>query len=54
MTSKNFSNILLDSKLKNRISSLSITQLEELAEALLDFSSRDDLLTWLETHAPES
>ncbi|MEM7756966.1 MAG: DUF4351 domain-containing protein [Cyanobacteria bacterium P01_A01_bin.40] len=29
-----------------RISALSIEQLEALGEALLDFSSRDDLLAW--------
>ncbi len=29
------------------ITGLSVEQLETLGEALLDFSSRDDLLTWL-------
>lgn len=29
-----------------RISALSVEQLKALGEALLDFSSRDDLLTW--------
>ena len=33
------------------ISTLSITQLESLSDALLDFSAIEDLTTWLETHA---
>ncbi|MEM9275117.1 MAG: DUF4351 domain-containing protein [Cyanobacteria bacterium P01_F01_bin.143] len=32
---------------KTRITGLSVEQLEDLGEALLDFSSRDDLLAWL-------
>ena len=32
---------------ETRITGLSIEQLEALGEALLDFSSRDDLLAWL-------
>lgn len=32
---------------ETRISSLSVEQLEALGDALLDFSSRDDLLAWL-------
>ena len=33
-----------------RIHKLSGSQLESLAEALLDFSSRSDLTTWLDAH----
>jgi hypothetical protein len=29
---------------------LSVAQLEALGEALLDFSSRNDLVVWLESH----
>jgi predicted transposase/invertase (TIGR01784 family) len=35
---------------QERICGLSIAQLEDLAEALLDFSQPTDLLTWLEGH----
>ena len=35
----------------DRINKLSITRLESLGEALLDFSAIEDLTTWLETHA---
>ena len=41
----------LSSSTEERIRALSITQLEELAEALLDFSSPDDLTDWLENLA---
>ncbi|MDB9513248.1 DUF4351 domain-containing protein [Kamptonema animale CS-326] len=34
--------------LQTQIQSLSLTELEELAEALLDFSQLTDLTTWLE------
>ncbi|HLO48377.1 MAG TPA: DUF4351 domain-containing protein [Kamptonema sp.] len=34
--------------LQTQIRSLSLTELEELAEALLDFSQLTDLTTWLE------
>ncbi len=37
-------------ELQERIRSLSIAQLEDLAEALLDFSQPADLVTWLEGH----
>jgi predicted transposase/invertase (TIGR01784 family) len=37
----------LKSEDETRITSLSIEQLEALGDALLDFSSRDDLLAWL-------
>jgi hypothetical protein len=33
---------------QERISGLSLAQLEDLAEALLDFSNADDLLAWLD------
>ncbi|MFB2896207.1 DUF4351 domain-containing protein [Aerosakkonemataceae cyanobacterium BLCC-F50] len=33
-----------------RIQSLSIAQLEDLGEALLDFSQPTDLTNWLESH----
>ncbi|CBN58190.1 MULTISPECIES: DUF4351 domain-containing protein [Kamptonema] len=35
-------------ELQTQIQSLSLTELEELAEALLDFSQLTDLTTWLE------
>lgn len=38
----------LDTNLIEQIRGLDISQLEELAEALLDFSSRDDLESWLQ------
>jgi Domain of unknown function (DUF4351) len=34
----------------DRINKLSITRLESLGEALLDFSAIEDLTNWLETH----
>jgi Domain of unknown function (DUF4351) len=34
-----------------QINKLSITRLESLGEALLDFSAIEDLTTWLETHS---
>jgi predicted transposase YdaD len=41
---------VIDSQLEQQICSLSITQLEDLAEALLDFSNQTDLTSWLATH----
>lgn len=38
-------------ELQEHIRSLSISQLEELGEALLDFSDTSDLITWLEQQA---
>lgn len=38
----------LDANLAKRIRELNVSQLEELAEALLEFSSQDDLETWLQ------
>ncbi|MDJ0747662.1 MAG: DUF4351 domain-containing protein, partial [Xenococcaceae cyanobacterium MO_167.B27] len=32
---------------ESQITNLSVEQLEALGEALLDFSSRDDLIAWL-------
>ena len=37
----------IESKQETRITGLSVEQLEALGDALLDFSSRDDLLAWL-------
>ena len=44
----------VSSKLKAQVEALSIEQLGELGEALLDFSEMADLLRWLETHAAEA
>ena len=38
----------IEPQLRSRLEQLSSTQLEELAEALLDFSSKADLVTWLD------
>lgn len=38
----------LEPELQERIRGLSLAQLEDLAEALLDFSDQDDLVVWLE------
>ena len=40
----------LSSEVRQNIDSLSIEQLENLGEALLDFSSMADLENWLKTH----
>lgn len=40
----------IDPQMQAKIQSLSITQLEELSEALLDFSAVGDLEIWLEQH----
>ena len=37
-------------EVRSQIELLAVTQLEELAEALLDFSSASDLTTWLQEH----
>jgi predicted transposase/invertase (TIGR01784 family) len=39
----------VEPELQERIQELSIAQLEDLAEALLDFSCADDLVAWLQT-----
>ncbi len=38
----------VDAETEERINQLSTTQLESLAEALLDFSSQADVIRWLE------
>jgi predicted transposase/invertase (TIGR01784 family) len=40
----------ISDELGNRISHLPLSVLEDLSEALLDFSSLDDLSAWLESH----
>ena len=44
----------VEPELEERIRQLSLTQLEDLAEALLDFSDEDDLVVWLEDVSDES
>jgi flagellar biosynthesis/type III secretory pathway protein FliH len=39
----------LEEHVQNRIMQLPVEQLEELAEALLDFASPSDLTAWLDT-----
>ena len=39
----------LEPEMRSRLQQLSSTQLEELAEALLDFSTTEDLVSWLQT-----
>ncbi len=39
----------LEPELRAQVLQLSIAQLEELGEALLDFSSMQDLIGWLQT-----
>jgi predicted transposase YdaD len=41
-------------QLQERIHQLSIVQLENLAEALLDFSTEVDLATWLDENSNQS
>jgi predicted transposase YdaD len=40
----------IDSEIERRINGLSTNQLENLAEALLDFSTQADLISWLDSH----
>jgi hypothetical protein len=40
----------LESDLETQINALPLDKIEELSIALLDFTNRDDLLKWLETH----
>jgi predicted transposase YdaD len=40
----------VDPALQVQIQQLSVEQLEDLAEALLDFSQPEDLAAWLEAH----
>lgn len=42
----------IESEDETLITVLSVEQLEALGEALLDFSSRDDLLAWLDNNQP--
>ena len=42
--------VTVEPELEQQISRLSITQLENLGEALLDFSSPADLVTWLQAN----
>lgn len=44
----------IEPELHRTIRQLSIAQLEDLAEALLDFSNQDDLVSWLQSVADES
>lgn len=39
--------------LQPQIEALSLPQLEDLGEALLDFSQVEDLETWLKVHSPK-
>ncbi len=39
----------IEPEIQNRICQLSIEQLENLGEAILDFTTISDLLAWLET-----
>jgi predicted transposase YdaD len=40
----------IEPELRSQIQQLSSAQVEELAEALLDFSTTADLVTWLQSH----
>ncbi len=44
----------LEPKLQTQIQQLNSSQLEQLADALLDFSNLNDLLTWLAFHSSAS
>jgi hypothetical protein len=41
----------VDAQLQAQIRSLSLSQLETLGKALLDFTTTADLITWLEQHS---
>ncbi|WP_392534478.1 DUF4351 domain-containing protein [Nostoc sp. C117] len=41
---------IVSPELRSPIQDLSLIQLEELSEALLDFSTPGDLISWLENH----
>jgi Domain of unknown function (DUF4351) len=45
--------VLLVMALQTQIEALSLPQLEDLGEALLEFSRPEDLEDWLRTHRPE-
>jgi hypothetical protein len=40
----------LDAGVNERLQQLSVSQLEDLLDAALDFSQMGDLIGWLETH----
>ena len=42
---------VLSADIQARVGALAIEQLEQLAEALLDFNAFADLTTWFEQHA---
>lgn len=42
---------ILDAETRTQISALPVEQLEQLGEALLDFSTRNELMGWLHEHA---
>ena len=42
----------LENELQQRLQQLSTVQMEDLSEALLDFSNVGDLVTWLSVVAP--
>jgi len=44
----------IGARLQSRIRKLPLDKLEELAEALLDFKSADDIAGWLDEHQPVS
>ena len=44
---------ILESETNDRICALPLETLEQLGDALLDFTSRDDLTAWLLGHSPE-
>ena len=44
----------VDETVRSRIVTLPLALLEDLGEALLDFAEIEDLINWLQTHAPES
>ncbi|AUS99307.1 hypothetical protein CLI64_02240 [Nostoc sp. CENA543] len=43
---------VVSQELQQQIGKLSIEQLENLAEALLDFATASDLVIWLQNHHP--
>lgn len=44
----------LPEDVKKQVQSLSLQDLEALGEALLDFTTMDDLLNWLQAHLNET
>ncbi|WP_375513349.1 DUF4351 domain-containing protein [uncultured Nostoc sp.] len=41
---------MISTELQEQLRGLSLTKLEDLAEALLDFSTEADLVAWLQHH----